>query len=82
MVIPLSDLEVGEKATIVKIKFKGATRQRLVAMGFVKSETILVQKVAPLGDPVDYVIKDYHISLRREDASNILVERKRSHNDS
>ena len=74
--MPLSNLEVGEKATIIKIKFTGATRQRLVAMGFVKNETILVQKVAPLGDPVDYLIKDYHISLRREDARNILVERK------
>ena len=73
--IPLSNLEIGEKATIIKVKFSGATRQRLVAMGFVKGETVLVQKVAPLGDPVDYLIKDYHISLRREDASNILVER-------
>ncbi len=74
MAIPLSNLEVGEKATIIKIKFTGATRQRLVAMGFVNGETIFVQKVAPLGDPVDYLIKDYHISLRKEDAKNILVK--------
>ena len=74
--IPLSDLEVGEKATIIRMKFKGATRQRLVAMGMVKGVTILVQKVAPLGDPVDYMIKNYHLSLRREDAKNILVQRE------
>jgi Fe2+ transport system protein FeoA len=58
------------------MKFKGATRQRLVAMGMVKGVTILVQKVAPLGDPVDYMIKNYHLSLRREDAKNILVQRE------
>jgi Fe2+ transport system protein FeoA len=75
-IIPLSDLEIGQRAIITKIKFKGATRQRLVAMGFVKGETIFVQKVAPLGDPVDYLIKNYHISLRKDDASNILVERE------
>ena len=75
--IPLSNLEVGKKATIIKIKFTGATRQRLVAMGFVKGETIFVQKIAPLGDPVDYLIKDYHISLRRKDARNILVKQEK-----
>ncbi|MEA3327025.1 MAG: FeoA family protein [Chloroflexota bacterium] len=73
MTIPLSELKVGERGTIDKLNFKGATRQRLLAMGLVKGETILVRRVAPLGDPVDFVVKGYDLSLRREEAAEILV---------
>ena len=73
MSIPLSDLKVGEKGTIEKLNFKGATRQRLMAMGLVKGETIMVRRVAPLGDPIDYVIKGYDLSLRKAEANDILV---------
>jgi ferrous iron transport protein A len=43
-------------------------------MGFVCGETVNVERVAPLGDPVQYRLKGYHISLRRADAQNILVD--------
>jgi ferrous iron transport protein A len=43
-------------------------------MGFVRGETVNVERVAPLGDPVEYRVKGYHISLRRADAQNILVD--------
>lgn len=74
MSVPLSALNVGESGIIVKMNIKGAARQRLLAMGLVKGETILVKRVAPLGDPIDFVIKGYHLSLRRTEASEILVE--------
>ena len=74
MSVPLSDLKVGESGVIAKMNYKGAARQRLLAMGLVKGETILVKRVAPLGDPIDFVIKGYHLSLRRVEASEILVE--------
>jgi Fe2+ transport system protein FeoA len=74
MSVPLSDLKVGERGVITKMNYKGAARQRLLAMGLVKGETILVKRVAPLGDPIDFVIKGYHLSLRRTEASEILVE--------
>jgi len=73
MTIPLSELKVGERGPIDKLNFKGATRQRLLAMGLVKGETILVRRVAPLGDPVDFVVKGYDLSLRRKEAAEILV---------
>ena len=73
MSIQLSTLKVGEKGTIDRINLKGATRQRLMAMGLVKGETILVRRVAPLGDPIDFVIKGYDLSLRKSEASQILV---------
>jgi Fe2+ transport system protein FeoA len=73
MTVPLSDLRVGQKGAINKINFKGATRQRLMAMGLVKGEIILVKRVAPLGDPIDFIIKGYELSLRKTEAREILV---------
>jgi ferrous iron transport protein A len=43
-------------------------------MGLVSGETILVERVAPLGDPVEFFIKGYHLSLRRSDAQQIEVQ--------
>lgn len=74
MSVPLSDLKVGETGVIAKMNYTGAARQRLLAMGLVKGETILVKRVAPLGDPIDFVIKGYHLSLRKTEADEILVE--------
>ena len=72
--IPLSELNVGESGIIVKLNIKGAARQRFLAMGLVKRETILVKRVAPLGDPIDFLIKGYDLSLRKAEASEILVK--------
>ena len=72
--IPLSELNVGESGIIVKLNIKGAARQRFLAMGLVKGETILVKRVAPLGDPIDFLIKGYDLSLRIAEASEILVK--------
>jgi len=70
----LSELNVGEAGTIVKLAANGGFRQRLLEMGFVRGERIEVKRVAPLGDPVEYSIKDYHLALRRREAECILVE--------
>ncbi|NWF64449.1 MAG: ferrous iron transport protein A [Chloroflexi bacterium] len=72
-IFPLSELKVGQSGVIVKMNFKGAARQRFMAMGLIKGETINVERIAPLGDPIDFVIKDYHLSLRKSEASEILV---------
>jgi DtxR family Mn-dependent transcriptional regulator len=72
-VMPLSKLSIGQKGVIQKINFKGALRQRLLAMGLVTGETIQVKKIAPLGDPVDYVVKGYDLSLRKSEADDVFV---------
>jgi Fe2+ transport system protein FeoA len=72
--LPLSQLKVGERGVIAKMNIKGAARQRFLAMGLVKGESILVKRVAPLGDPIDFVIKGYDLSLRKSEAADILVE--------
>lgn len=42
-------------------------------MGFIPGETVFVQRYAPLKDPIEFVIKHYHVSLRREDSSFVEV---------
>jgi Fe2+ transport system protein FeoA len=71
---PLSKLVPGEKGIIRKIKTRGAIRRRLMDMGFVSGTTLEIQKVAPLGDPVDILLKGCHVSIRNNEAETILVE--------
>lgn len=69
----LKSLKPGEGGTIVSIKGKGPIRRRLMDMGVVRGSEVMVEKVAPLGDPIEIKIKDYHLTLRKEDAENIIV---------
>ncbi len=69
----LGGLEVGDKAVIVKVKGHGAFRKRITEMGFVKGKEVEVIKKAPLQDPVEYKLLDYHVSLRRAEATMIEV---------
>ncbi|MBI4762003.1 MAG: FeoA family protein [Chloroflexota bacterium] len=66
-------LRPGQKAVITKINGNGALRRRFVEMGIVKGETILIERHAPLGDPIEYFIKGYHLALRKEEAAHIEV---------
>lgn len=71
----LYDLNEGEEGIILKIKGRGRFRQRLSEMGFVVGRKITVIKKAPLKDPVEYKIMDYHLSLRNSEAQLIEVGR-------
>jgi len=70
----LGDLEPGQRARILRVGGRGRARRRFMEMGLVKGETILVERVAPLGDPVEFLVKGYHVSLRRDDARQIEVQ--------
>ena len=71
--IQLHLLRPGQRATIIKINGSSALRRRFIEMGIVKGETILIERNAPLGDPVEYFIKGYHLALRKEEAAQIDV---------
>jgi ferrous iron transport protein B len=73
----LFDLCEGEEGIILKIKGRGQFRHRLMEMGFIAGEKILVIKKAPLGDPVEFRIMDYHVSLRKSETKLIEVSRER-----
>ena len=71
----LYDLREGEAGIILKIKGRGQFRHRLMEMGFVVGKKIVVEKKAPLRDPVEYKIMGYYVSLRNSEAQLIEVAR-------
>jgi ferrous iron transport protein A len=70
----LSMLKRGEKGRITKIGAVGPLKRRLMDMGVLVGEEVRMEKVAPLGDPVEVVIKNYSLSLRKKEAEGISVE--------
>ncbi len=64
----------GDKVRINKVGGSGAFRKRLLDMGFMKGAEIKIVKYAPLKDPLELVIKEFHVSLRVAEAEKILVE--------
>ena len=71
----LRDLREGDRADIKSIRGEGAFKRRLLEMGFMPGTTVLIKKYAPLRDPIELVIKGYHVSLRRKEAQQVLVRR-------
>lgn len=72
----LLDLKKGEVATICRIRrdSEGAIRQRLLDMGVTRGAELRVERVAPLGDPIEVVLKGYHLAIRKREATLIELE--------
>ena len=70
----LRDVKPKESARILKVGGSGSIRRRLMDMGIVTGSEVTVQRVAPLGDPIEIRLKGYNLTLRKEEAANILVE--------
>ena len=70
----LGELPVGKAAKILAVNGNGVIRDRLLDMGLTPRTRIMVRKVAPLGDPIELSVRSYALTLRKEDANNILVE--------
>lgn len=73
-IVGLDKVKPGQKARIVKIVGRSGVNKRIADMGVVPGTTVEVQRVAPLGDPIDVKLKGYRLSLRKEEASKIIVE--------
>ena len=69
----LSELKTGEQGIIERVTGVGRFRQRLMEMGFVPGAEIVVEKFAPLRNPIEYVLKGYHVSLRHDEAEKVMV---------
>ena len=72
--LSLKDLKIGQSGKIISVAGKGATRQHLLDMGVIPGTIISFIKVAPLGDPLEFKLRGYNLSLRKDDAKNIKVE--------
>ena len=67
----LNDLKIGQSGVISAGGGEGALRLRLLDMGLIPRTRVLLQKVAPLGDPIQIQLRGYELTLRREDAEKI-----------
>ena len=70
----LKDAKVGTTVVVSKIEGDGAYKRRIMDMGITKGCSVFVRKVAPLGDPVEVMVRGYELSLRKQDAELIVVE--------
>lgn len=71
----LSEMKEGETGIITSVGGNSILRRRILEMGITKGSKIHIEKYAPLKDPLEMVIKGYHVSLRVEEASQITVEK-------
>lgn len=69
----LSELNIGEKAVIVKVKGHGSFQKRIREMGFIRGQFVESIKSAPFRGPVEYKVMDYHVSLRKNEAKLIEI---------
>lgn len=69
----LDQLQVGRSAVITKVGGEGALRLRFLDMGLIPRTKVMVQKVAPMGDPIQLSIRGYELTIRKEDAARIEV---------
>ena len=70
----LKQVKVGQTCTVKRVHGEGALRRRIMDMGMTKGVEIYVRKVAPLGDPIEITVRDYELSVRKNDAELIEVE--------
>ena len=70
----LSEVKAGQSAVVKALHSEGALKRRIMDMGITKGVEIKVNKLAPLGDPMELTVRGYELSLRKADASLIEVE--------
>lgn len=73
MIVRLSELKPGQEG-IIKEFNSNDIFLKLMEMGCVPGERVLMEQVAPLGDPISVNVSGYHLSLRLNEAEHILVE--------
>ncbi|HXR06624.1 MAG TPA: FeoA family protein [Candidatus Acidoferrum sp.] len=71
---PLTSLQIGGSGTISEINLPPEHRGRLLEMGLVSGTALQLVRFAPLGDPVEIKVRGYHLTLRRHEAEQILVQ--------
>ncbi len=69
----LKTTAVGETVKVVKLHGEGAIKRRIMDMGITKGTDIKLEKLAPLGDPIEVKVRGYQLSIRKADAELIEV---------
>lgn len=71
--VSLDSLDAGVPARVHTVRGEGAVARRLMEMGVVPGAPVRVIKAAPLGDPLEVRVRNYHLALRRSEAQTITV---------
>lgn len=74
MIQKLSELKTGDEGVIANVVGGGPVVRRIVDMGMVIGARIKILRRAPLGDPIEFEVKGYNISLRKSEAEHVFVE--------
>lgn len=70
----LDQLKVGKSAVITAVGGEGTLRCRLLDMGLIPKTEVTLQKIAPLGDPIEIRVRGYELTIRLDDAKKITVQ--------
>jgi ferrous iron transport protein A len=72
--VRLHEVEVNLKVRVVQVEPESKIRRRIMDMGIVKGTEIVVEGKAPMGDPIEIRVRGYNLSLRKNEARDIIVE--------
>jgi Fe2+ transport system protein FeoA len=70
----IDDLKIGQSGIITAVGGEGALRLRFLDMGLIPGTKVLLQKVAPMGDPIQIRVRGYELTIRRADARMIEIQ--------
>ncbi len=71
----LSEMKQGQEGVVARVSGESTLRRRILEMGINRGAAIYVEKYAPLRDPIELIVKGYHVSMRVEEAAHITVEK-------
>ena len=69
----INDLKIGGSGVISTVGGEGPLRLRFLDMGLIPGTKVTLQKVAPMGDPIQIHLRGYELTIRREDAAKIAL---------
>lgn len=72
--IGLNEVEIKSKVKVIGIVPDSKVRRKIMDMGIVRGTEIVVAGKAPMGDPIELRLRGYSLSLRKNEAKDILVE--------
>lgn len=70
----LDTFKIGEKGVIIRVNGEGVTRRRLFDMGVTPGANVKLVKKAPLGDPLEIAIRNYELTLRKNEAKQVILK--------
>jgi ferrous iron transport protein A len=72
--ITLAELKPGQRGTVMRVGGTGAVRRRMMDMGLTAGTEVTAVRRAPLGDPIEFTVRGYNLSLRQNEAQSIQIE--------